>query len=143
MMLAAQGIHSFIHGAVLAASYAMSFELGVMSTVAILLHQVAQEMSNLGVLVYGGFSRAKALAYLLLSSCLALPGAVAALLAPGLTAPTLGFAAGALIYIAVSDLMPELRGERSPGGIITVALLMLLGIALVQLLGMFFKHAHP
>jgi len=144
MMLVAQSLHSFIHGAVLAASYAVSFELGALATLAILLHQIAQEMSNLGVLVYGGFSKVRALGYLLLTSCLALPGAAAALLAPPeALPPVLGFAAGALIYIAVSDLMPELRGERNPGGILRVAMLMLLGIALVQALGMFFKHPHP
>ncbi len=143
-ILVAQGVHSFIHGALVGASYSVSAELGVAATIAILLHQVSQEMSTMGVLVYGGFSRERALVCLLLAALPALPGAAVVLLLGGaLLKPVLGFAAGALVYIAVSDLMPELRGERSPQGVLQVAGLMLLGIALVGLLGMIFKHAHP
>lgn len=75
MILVGDGVHNVIDGTIIAASYLVSVDLGVATTIAIAAHEIPQEVSDLGVLLFGGFSRTKALGYNLLTALMAFVGA--------------------------------------------------------------------
>ncbi|MGA7304176.1 MAG: ZIP family metal transporter [Rhodothermales bacterium] len=110
-------MHNTVDGMIVAASYAVSVEAGIVTTAAILLHQIPQEIGDFGILVHGGLTPFKALLYNLGSGGGAIVGAVIGILVGSVTsdfAPIIvALTAGSFIYIAASDLIPELR--RSPG----------------------------
>lgn len=113
MILIGDGLHNFIDGIIIAASYVVSVPAGVATTIAVLLHEIPQEIGDFGVLIHGGFSKRKALLLNFASALFALVGAVIALVLSGvieniemILAPV---AAGGFIYIAGSDLIPELH----------------------------------
>lgn len=111
------GFHNFIDGMVIAASFAASIKLGVVTTVAIILHEIPQELGDFGVLVYGGFSKKKALFFNFLSALTAMAGAVVGYFlttfAQGFTGFILPLTAGGFIYIATSDLIPEIHKQTN------------------------------
>ncbi len=113
MNIVGDGIHNFIDGLVIAASFLVSVPLGIATTIAIAFHEIPQEIGDFGVLVYGGFSKGKALALNLATALTAVLGGVAGYFAAaqfgGLQVILLAVAAGGFIYIASSDLLPELR----------------------------------
>jgi zinc and cadmium transporter len=114
--LVGDGIHNCVDGMVIAASYLTEPSLGIATTLAVILHEVPQELGDYGVLVFGGLSVGRALRFNLLSASIAAMGAVAVLLVGAwtvrLTTALLPVAAGNFIYIAAADLIPELRRER-------------------------------
>ncbi|MFB6294869.1 MAG: ZIP family metal transporter, partial [Candidatus Nanohaloarchaea archaeon] len=114
MVLLGDGLHNFIDGLVIAAAYLTSIGLGVATTVAVLLHEIPQEIGDFGVLVHGGFSVRRALFYNFLSAVTAVIGAATVVLLAdgmGLRQVLVPFAAGGFIYIAGSDLIPEFKEE--------------------------------
>lgn len=117
MIVVGGGMHNFVDGLLVAAAHGVSLEAGMVTTVAILLHQIPQEMGDFGVLVHGGLSGRRALWYNFLSGSAAIFGAAASILlgtvATNYSSILLALTAGAFIYIAASDLIPELH--RSPG----------------------------
>jgi len=110
-------VHNFIDGLIIAASYLVSIPVGIATTVAVLLHEIPQEIGDFGVLVHGGFSRRKAIAYNFLTALSAVLGAAIAVIAfsfiEGSMIILLGFAAGGFIYIASTDLIPELHKKNT------------------------------
>jgi zinc and cadmium transporter len=110
------GIHNFIDGMVIAASFLISVKLGVVTTLAIIFHEIPQELGDFGVLVYGGFSKEKALFFNFISALAAMAGALAgyfiAGIMQGFSVFILPLTAGGFIYIATSDLIPEIHKER-------------------------------
>lgn len=140
--LVGDGVHNFIDGMIIAAGYSADFSLGLTTTVAVMLHELPQELGDFGVLVYGGLSVRKALIYNFLSALTATAGAVVALgigsLSPQFAAQLLPFAAGGLLYIAASDLIPELHRQRTPADFVQQVLLILAGLAAVSLPSLFF-----
>lgn len=115
MNLIGDGIHNFIDGLIMAAGFIASPGIGIASTVAIFLHEIPQEIGDFGVLVYGGFSRKKALIFNFLTALTAILGGVFGFyllsFAEIASKFLLAFAAGGFIYIAASDLIPEIRKE--------------------------------
>lgn len=111
--LVGDGVHNFIDGLTIAASYLVSIPVGIATTVAVALHEIPQEVGDFGILVHGGFTRQKALFFNFLSALTAVVGAVIALVAASAVENTTTFlvplAAGHFIYIAVADLIPELH----------------------------------
>lgn len=141
MNLFGDGLHNFIDGLAIGASYLVSIPIGLATTLAVILHEIPQEFGDFGVLVHGGFSKHKALFFNLLTALTSVFGAVVALVintyTENLTTFLLPFAAGGFIYIAGSDLIPELHKEIQPkksflqlvgfiGGILTMLSLLLL-----------------
>ena len=114
----AEGFHNLIDGLLIGASYLVSTPIGLGTTFAVLLHEIPHEMGNFGVLRHAGFTNLRALSMNFLSASLAIVGAVAALVAgsqiKGFPVALLPFTAGGFIYIAGSDLVPELHKEREP-----------------------------
>jgi zinc and cadmium transporter len=116
MNLAADALHNLLDGILIGISYLVSVEVGLATTLAVLLHEIPQEIGDFGVLLHAGFSRQLALWMNFCSALLAIVGAVAALIAgvyvQKLPAVILPMSAGVFIYIAGSDLVPELHRER-------------------------------
>ncbi len=114
--LIGDGFHNFIDGMVIAASFIVSIKLGIVTTLAIILHEIPQELGDFGVLIYGGFSKQKALLYNFISALMAMIGAIAGYFisdfARGFSNFILPLTAGGFIYIATSDLIPQIHKER-------------------------------
>ncbi len=110
-------VHNFIDGLIIAAGYLASIPVGMATTVAVMLHEIPQEIGDFGVLIHGGFTRKKAIAYNFITALSAVFGAAFAILASsfimGSVTFLLGFAAGGFIYIALTDLVPELHKKSS------------------------------
>ncbi|MEK7105968.1 MAG: ZIP family metal transporter [Patescibacteria group bacterium] len=113
MILLSDGVHNFIDGLIIGSSYIVSIELGIATTIAVILHEIPQEIGDFGVLLHAGFSRMRALWFNFLSALSSVLGVIVVLLL-GQMSETLSiwlipFAAGGFIYIALSDLIPELH----------------------------------
>jgi len=107
------GIHNLIDGFLIGASYMVSIEVGIATTLAVFLHEIPQEIGDFGLLIHAGYSRGKALFFNALSAAISIVGVVIALLLgsgfENFTNIALAFTAGGFIYIAGSDLVPELH----------------------------------
>jgi len=116
LVILADGIHNFVDGMVVAASFAATTELGVATTAAVVAHELPQEIGDFGILVHGGLGPRRAVLVNFLSGLTAFAGAVLALLITErveiFAAVLLPIAAGSFLYIAGSDLLPELQTER-------------------------------
>jgi len=132
MNLFGDAVHNFIDGLIVAGSYIVSFPLGVATTLAVVFHEIPQEIGDFGVLIYGGFSKSKALMFNFLSAITAILGAFVALLLglymTNFTVFLVPFAAGGFIYIAGSDLIPELHKEIKPSKSVLELIVFILGI---------------
>jgi zinc and cadmium transporter len=118
LILFGDGIHNFIDGLIIAASFLVDIPFGIVTTLLIIGHELPQELGDFGVLLHGGFSARKALAFNFLSQMTAVAGGIAGFLisgAAGFTTLLLPFAAGGFVYIAASDLVPELHKEKRLG----------------------------
>ena len=117
MNLFGDAIHNLIDGLIVGGSYIVNFSVGLATTLAVIFHEIPQELGDFGVLVHGGFSKRKALWFNLLTAFTAVVGTVLALtfgsIIEGFTPLMLSFAAGNFIYIAGSDLIPELRKDEA------------------------------
>jgi len=109
------GIHNFIDGLVIAASFIVSVPFGIVTTLLIIAHEIPQELGNFGILVYGGWSKLKSVTYSFLAQITCVIGGIAGYYLSDVFAGAidyiLPFAAGGFIYIAASDLVPELHKE--------------------------------
>lgn len=116
MNLFGDAVHNLIDGLIIGGSYLTSIQLGVATTLAILFHEIPQEIGDFGVLIYGGFTRIRALLFNFATAATAILGAIIALSLSSLIQDfipfIIPFAAGNFIYIAGSDLIPELRKEE-------------------------------
>ncbi len=115
--LVGDSLHNFIDGMVIAASFMASVPLGIAATVAVVLHEIPQEIGQFGLLVHGGWSKGRALLYNFISGLTSILGALIVLIfAKDIETPQvlLAFAGASFIYIAMSDIIPELHKERSP-----------------------------
>lgn len=115
MNLIGDGIHNFIDGLIIGAAFFTDAGIGMVVTIAIVMHEVPQELGDFGVLVYGGFSRAKALIFNFLSAATAIFGTgIGYIFASGISGFSMVLfpvAAGGFIYIAACDLIPEIHRQ--------------------------------
>jgi zinc and cadmium transporter len=136
--LIGDGAHNLIDGMLIAASFMVSTTIGLTTTLAIVLHEIPQEIGDFGILVHGGLSIRKALLFNLAAATLAILGAVITILIgdrfKDFADYLLPVTAGGFIYIAGPDLIPELQQERK----ISVSALQFaalgLGVAIMALL---------
>ncbi len=138
MNLIGDGLHNLFDGLAVAASYIISIPVGIATTVAVILHEIPQEIGDFGILVHGGLAPRKALLLNLLSGLLAVAGAVIALtigahVQDGL-AVLLPITAGGFIYMATADLIPSLHGEKDYPRAWLQLVFILLGVGVMVLL---------
>jgi zinc and cadmium transporter len=132
-------IHNFIDGVLIAASYLVSPTLGTGTTLAVLLHEIPQEVGDFGILIHSGLTVRQAVLFNLASATAAVLGAVAALAwgaASGTIVTTIliPVTAGGFVYIAAADLIPELQHDRSGRGLLSQVSLMSLGMGIMGVL---------
>lgn len=135
MNLFGDGLHNFIDGLIIATAFLVDIKLGVTTTFAIALHEIPQEISDFGVLLYAGFKKKKALLINFIVALTVVAGGIVgyfiSLNLENIISFLLPFAAGGFIYIAASDLMPEIKKETNLRKSIISFLMFMLGIALM------------
>lgn len=134
--LIGDAVHNLLDGLVIAASFQVSFSVGLASTVAVALHEIPQEIGDFGILLYSGFSRTKALLYNFASALFAIIGAILGLvfLKENSVLMFLPIIAGGFIYIAASDLVPQLHKEKGLKKSLLSFVFFLLGILVMYAL---------
>lgn len=144
LILIGDGVHNFFDGLIIAASFFVSVPFGIVTTLLILGHELPQELGDFAVLVYGGFSKTKALIYNFLSQLTAIIGGVVGYFLStsieNIVPYILPFAAGGFIYIAASDLVPELHKEPELKRSLTSFGFFIVGILFMLLIKFIFKH---
>lgn len=141
--LVGDSLHNFIDGLVIVSAFSVSIKLGMITTLAVILHEIPQEIGDFGILVYGGFSKTKALIFNLLTALTAILGAILGYFIyakiENFSQILLAFTAGGFIYIASSDLIPELHKENKTNKAIMSFLFFILGIFLMYVVKKIFK----
>lgn len=139
--LVGDGFHNFLDGMIIAASFVASPQVGLITTLAVIFHEIPQELGDYGVLVYGGFSKAKALAWNFASALTAIAGALAGYFLADSSKQfipvILSLTAGGFIYIATSDLIPEIHKESDIRKSTLAFVAFLFGIAFMALTKLF------
>lgn len=116
--LVGDGLHNFVDGAIVAGSFVVSTELGIATSIAVALHEIPQEIGDFGILLHAGLEPRRALMLNFVSGLLAVGGAIAVLLFASVEVVErflVPFSAGAFVYIASTDLLPDLHKEAQPG----------------------------
>jgi len=128
-------LHNFLDGVAIAASFLISIPVGIATATAVVFHEIPQEMGQFAILVHGGWSKKKALLYNFASALTAIAGAVSVLLfaeqfseAPALL---LSFGAASFVYVAMSDLIPELQKQNQGYQFLLQLLFMIIGIGVM------------
>ncbi len=138
MNLVGDGVHNFIDGLIIGVSYIVSVPVGIATTIAVFLHEIPQEIGDFGVLLHGGFSRGRALFMNFLIALTAVLGVLTVFFLESIVEGALpwltAFAAGTFLYIAGSDLIPELHKENGLRKGILQFVFFILGIAVMYLL---------
>lgn len=136
-VLLGDGLHNFVDGVAIGTAFLVDTNLGVVTTLAVIAHEIPSEVADYGILVHGGYTRARALFYNFLSALTAMLGAAAVFVFGGLVennlALILAASAGMFIYIASANLIPELHHQRIPGRLI-YGTPFLIGVAVMILL---------
>jgi zinc and cadmium transporter len=137
-------VHNFLDGVLIAAAFVQSVELGVVTAIAIIAHEIPQEVGDFLILLHSGYSRLGALAMNLLSSAATVVGGVIGYfglqLVAGLEATLLGVVAASMIYVAVADLIPGLHRRPELRETAFQALLIALGIGAIAMVGAVLPH---
>jgi zinc and cadmium transporter len=144
MNLIGDSIHNFIDGLIIAASFVVSTSLGITTTIAIAAHEIPQEIGDFGVLIYGGFNKKKAI---LLNFTVALMIVIGGVIGYFISktvehavAFLLPFAAGGFIYIAATDLVPEIKKELDIKKSMATLVVFICGILIMWITKIAFHH---
>ncbi len=146
MIVLGDGLHNFVDGVLIAAAFLVDPALGWVTAIAVLAHELPQEIGDFMVLLNAGLSKARALLLNALSGATMILGGVAGYFAlDGVQTAVpyvLVVAAASFIYVAVADLVPELHRQRRVGDAVAQLVLLLAGIGTVQLIGLLLPHTH-
>ncbi len=138
-------LHNFTDGVLIAAAWLVSPGVGIATTLAVVVHEIPQEISDFGVLLHAGFSRRKALLLNFVAACAAVLGAIITVMlgsvAENLIIYILPFAAGGFIYLAGSDLIPELHRESSIRKSLIQLAAILTGLSLMFYISLHHDHS--
>jgi len=138
LILISDGVHNFIDGLIIAGSFIVSVPLGIVTALVIAFHEIPQEIGDFGILIYSGFEKIKALFLNFLSAITIVFGGIFGFLLSERMGNSmiflLPFAAGSFIYIACSDLIPEIKHKVSPQKSLIHFFVFLLGIVLMLLI---------
>lgn len=138
LVIIGDAAHNMIDGILIATAYLIDIDLGIATTAAVLLHEIPQEFGDFAVLIHSGMSTQKALLFNLLSALTAFIGVGLVLTLStriaGIENILLPLAAGNFLYIAGSDLIPELHKESRPSKAAIQLVCMVAGIMLMSVL---------
>ncbi|MEK9178195.1 MAG: ZIP family metal transporter [Patescibacteria group bacterium] len=135
LIILGDSVHNFIDGVVIAATFLVSIPLGIVTTIAVAAHEIPQEIGDFGILLHKGLRRKKVLLVNIASALTAVAGAITTFLigerTEALLPILLSLTAGFFIYIAASDLIPEIHHENRKGFAVTETLLMFGGVGAI------------
>jgi zinc and cadmium transporter len=135
LIIVGDTVHNFVDGLLISAAFLQSTELGIITAVAIIAHEIPQEVGDFLILLHSGYTRARAIAMNLLSSLATVVGGVLGYFSlkfiAGWEATLLGVVAASMIYVAVADLIPGLHRRPQLRDTASQALLIALGIAAI------------
>ena len=129
-------LHNLIDGVIIAAAFHADPSLGWLTTLLIILHEVPQELGNFSVLVYGGMKKEKAILWTFFSQATCIIGGILGwfFVPKEMVFPVIAFAAGGFIYIAASDLIPELHKEKDLRKSLSSFLWLLVGLVFMEVI---------
>lgn len=135
--LIGDGVHNFTDGLIIAASFMTDLKLGIVTALAVIFHEIPQEIGDFGILVYGGFSKRRALFFNFVCALMAVLGALTGYALSSLTKNIslilVSLTAGGFIYIAASDLIPELHRQKETRRANMAFFAFILGVAFMAL----------
>jgi zinc and cadmium transporter len=138
LVIVGDAFHTFVDGALIAAAVLTSIPLGVTTALAVAAHEIPQEVGDFAILLRAGYSRARAFTLNVLSAVGGVLGAIAMLATsqwlPGVLPYVLSFAAGSFLYVAMSDLIPDLHRGGVEGGPFRQLVLIGAGILTITML---------
>lgn len=138
LVLFSDGVHNFIDGVIIGVSFLVSIPLGIATTLAVILHEIPQEIGDFAVLLHAGYTKARALWLNFLSALLAIAGLILSLVLGDISQNFiiyfLPIAAGGFIYIAVADLIPELHKTKEAKHSLLQLFALILGILFMVIL---------
>lgn len=144
LILVGDTFHNFVDGVLIAAAFMEDVRLGIITAVAIIAHEIPQEVGDFLILLHSGYSRQRALAFNLLSSLATVVGGMLAWFtlsaAQGLVPVMLSLATASMIYVAVADLIPGLHKRPEIGATVQQVALILLGIATIVVADLLVEH---
>lgn len=144
LSLIGDGIHNFIDGLLIAGAFMLNFATGIVTTITVMLHEIPQELGDFSVLIHAGYTKKKALMYNFFSALTAVIGGIIGYFAfsalESITPYIVAFAAGGFLYIALSDIVPDMHKHKHNKGIIVLETL----IFIVTIIVFFFilSQAH-
>ena len=142
--LIGDGVHNFTDGIIIAISFMSSTTLGIVTTIAVIAHEIPQEIGDFALLIYGGFSVAKANFFNFLTALTAFFGAFLAYFYSGYVQNSnvymTAFSVGGFIYIASSDLIPEIHKEKNLKKSFFQFIFLVLGVLLIWLVSKIFEN---
>jgi len=140
LILIGDSIHNLVDGVLIAAAFLTDVHLGVVTSMAVIAHEIPQELGDFAILLHSGFTRGRALLYNVISSTTTVVGGVAAyffLSGAMVVVPyVLAVAASSFIYIAVADLIPGLHKRPEPAATVQQIILIAIGVSVI-----YFAHA--
>ncbi len=145
MILIGDTFHNFVDGVLIAAAFMADTQLGIVTSIAIIAHEVPQEVGDFLILLHSGYSKRSAMLLNMLASAAMVVGGVLAYftlqVAEALVTPLLALAAASMLYVAVADLIPGLHRRPELAATAQQVLLIGLGIATIWLIGSW-AHGH-
>ena len=146
LILIGDSFHNFVDGVLVAAAFMQNTELGIVTALAVIAHEIPQEVGDFLILLHSGYSKTRALVLNLLSSLAMLAGGLVAYFAlrtmEGLINSMLAIAAASMIYVAVADLIPGLHKRTELRATLHQTLLIALGVGSIWLVGWLTGHGH-
>lgn len=146
MITVGDTFHNFVDGILIAGAFLVDFRLGVVTALAIIAHEIPQEIGDFLILLHSGYSRAKALLINLFTGVATVAGALVGHFAlsrfEGWTPVLLGLAGASMLYVAMSDLIPGLHKRAELRATLQQLALIGLGVASVALAGALIGHDH-
>jgi zinc and cadmium transporter len=138
------GLHNFLDGIIIMVAFLSGVRTGVVITLAVLFHELPQEIGDFGILIYGGFTKKKALLFNFLSAMIAMLGGLFAFFLSDAVELFnfffLAFSGGGFLYIATTELMPEIMKQKDLKKSITQAVIFIIGLVLIITLVLVIPH---
>jgi len=138
-------MHNFIDGVVIAATFMVNIQLGILTAIAVFAHEIPQEIGDFGLMLHKGLSKKRIIIVNVISAAAAFAGAILTYLLgsilEGYLPILLSLTAGFFIYIAASDLIPEIHHEKRRGFAVIESLLLILGIIVIFISVSLLEHA--
>jgi len=136
--------HNFLDGLLIAAAFSVNPSAGIVTTIAIALHEIPQELGDLAILLHSGYSKARALLVNFISACFSIAGGIIGFFflssVEGAIGPLIAVTAGAFLYIALADIIPEIHKNKHNINRHVMSLMVLFGIVLIFIVSSVISH---